>query len=69
MFFAENAVDHSLIAYEAAVNRGLRLVPDGATALAEDYARMVEDGLLLEGAEDFETLMAECALLEERANA
>jgi hypothetical protein len=30
---------------------------------------MVEDGLLLEGAEDFETLMAECAKLEARANA
>lgn len=71
MFFAEKAADQSLIDYGAAVNRGLRLVPGGAaaTALAEDYARMVEDGLLLEGAEDFDTLMAECAELEARANA
>lgn len=71
MFFAEKAADRSPIDYGAAVNGALRLVPGGsaATALAEDYARMVEDGLLLEGAEDFETLMAECAKLEARANA
>jgi len=71
LFFAEKAADQSAIDYGAAVNRGLRLVPKGvaAKALAEDYARMVDDGLLLEGAEDFDTLMAECAGLEKRANA
>ena len=43
------------IDYAAAVNGGLRLVPagDGPKALEEDYARMVEDGLLLEDAEPF----------------
>jgi hypothetical protein len=70
MFFSEKAADHSTIDYAAAVTGGLQLVPggDGAKALAEDYARMVEDGLLLEGAEPFETLMARCAHIAARAN-
>jgi hypothetical protein len=50
MFFAEKAADRSQIEYAAAVDGGLQLVPigDGAKALAEDYTRMVDDGLLLE---------------------
>ena len=38
------------------------------TALAMDYARMVEDGLLLEDAEPFEALIERCADIAERAN-
>ena len=70
MFFAERAADRSPIDYAVAVCGGLRLVPDGDAlkALEEDYARMVEDGLLLEDAEPFETLMARCADIAERAN-
>lgn len=70
MFFAEKAADRSVIDYTAAVNGDLQLVPvgDGAKALAEDYARMVVDGLLLEEAEAFETLMMRCADIAERAN-
>lgn len=70
MFFAEKAVDRTQIDYAAAVNGGLQLVPAGeaAAALAEDYARMVDDGLLLEEAEPFETLMERCADLADRAN-
>jgi len=70
MFFAEKAADRSAIDYAAAVNGGLRLVPagDGAEALKEDYARMVEDGLLLEDAEPFDALMAHCADIAARAN-
>ncbi len=70
MFFAEKAADRSAIDYTAAVNGGLQLVPagDGAKALAEDYARMVEDGLLLEDAEPFDTLTARCADIAARAN-
>jgi hypothetical protein len=37
-------------------------------ALDEDYARMVEDGLLLEDAELFEVVMARCADIAARAN-
>ncbi len=70
MFFAERAADRSLIDYAVAVSGGLSLVPSGDAlkALEEDYARMVEDGLLLEDAEPFETLMARCADIAERAN-
>jgi hypothetical protein len=70
MFFAEKVADRSQIDYASAVNGGLQLVPvgDGAKALAEDYARMVDDGLLLEEAEAFETLMERCADIAARAN-
>lgn len=70
MFFAEKAADRTPIDYGAAVNKGLRLVPtgDGLKALEEDYARMVDDGLLLEDAEPFEALMECCAGIAIRAN-
>ncbi|MDR3488995.1 MAG: nucleotidyl transferase AbiEii/AbiGii toxin family protein [Bradyrhizobium sp.] len=70
MFFAEKAADRSQIEYASAVDGGLQLVPvgDGAKALAEDYARMVDDGLLLEEAEPFDTLMERCADIAARAN-
>ena len=70
MFFSEKATDRTPIDYGAAVNGGLRLVPggDGAKALEDDYARMVEDGLLQGDAEAFGALMARCAGIEARAN-
>ena len=70
MFFAEKAVDGAAIDYEAAVSGNLQLAPNGEarTALAMDYARMVEDGLLLEDAEPFEALIERCADIAERAN-
>jgi len=70
MFFPEKAADRSPIDYVAAVSGGLRLVPagDALKALEEDYARMVDDGLLLEDAEPFEALMARCADIAARAN-
>jgi hypothetical protein len=70
MFFTEKAPDRTSIDYAAAVNGGLRLVPagDGLKALEKDYARMVDDGLLLEDAEPFDTLMARCADIATRAN-
>jgi hypothetical protein len=70
MFFAERATDRTPIDYAAAVNDRLQLVPvgDGAKALEEDYARMVEDGLLFDDAEPFKALMARCADIAERAN-
>jgi hypothetical protein len=43
-------------------------IGDALKALEEDYARMVEDGLLLEDAEPFEALMARCADIAARAN-
>lgn len=71
MFFIEKAVDGSLIDYAEAVGGRLRLVPDGAArgTLAQDYARMVEDGLLLDAAEPFGALMERCRELQDGANA
>lgn len=71
MFFAEKAADRSPIDYASAGNGGLQLVPagDGAKALADDHARMVDDGLLLDEAEPFETPTECCADVTSRANA
>jgi hypothetical protein len=44
------------------------LVGDAAKALEEDYARMVEDGLLFEDAEPSRSLMARSADVARRAN-
>lgn len=70
MFFAEKAADRTPIDYAAAIKGGLQLVPvgDGEKSLKEDYARMVEDGLLFDDAEPFEALMARCADIATRAN-
>lgn len=71
MFFAERDATREPIDYKAAVDGGLVLVPDGRAreALADDYRRMIEDGLLLDGAEDFDFLMARCAEVTARVNA
>ena len=70
MFFAERAADGAPVDYDAAVNGLLQLVPGGEarTALASDYAHMVEDGLLLEDAEPFEVLIERCADIVDRVN-
>lgn len=70
MFFVEKAADGEVIDYVAAVGGKLILAPSGEAreALATDYARMVEDGLLLEDAEPFEKLIERCADIAERAN-
>lgn len=70
MFFAENSAEGERIDYEVAIRGGLRLVPDGAAlaSLERDYDAMIADGLLLETAETFETLMTHCKAIEERAN-
>lgn len=70
MFFAEKAADGEAIDYDDAIGGKLQLAPAGEAraALATDYARMVDDGLLLEDAEPFEALIERCAELAERAN-
>ncbi len=70
MFFVEKAANRSPVDYAAAVGGGLQLAPGGAAlrALEYDYGRMVEDGLLLDDAESFETLMTRCIDLAARAN-
>ncbi len=70
MFFAENDARGDRIDYEAAVSSGLQLVPSGAAhaVLADDYARMLADGMLLDENEPFDALMERCAAIEARAN-
>ena len=49
---------------------GLQLVPCGAAhrVLADDYERMLADGMLLDESEPFDALMERCAAIEIRAN-
>ena len=70
VFFRERDASGNRIDYEAAVTGGLRLVPagDSLAALADDYARMVEDRLLIEEAEPFDVLMESCRAIEKEAN-
>ena len=70
VFFAEKDARGGSIDYEAAVSGGLQLVPSGAAhaVLADDYARMLADGMLLDENESFDVLMERCAMVEARAN-
>ena len=70
MFFPEKDAAGDRIDYEAAVAGGLQLVPTGSAleVLADDYARMVADGMLLGTDESFERLIERCAGIEARAN-
>lgn len=70
MFFSETDARGQQIDYEAAVSGGLQLVPAGGAyeVLADDYERMVADGMLLNEDERFDALMERCAVIEARAN-
>lgn len=71
IFFAESMPDGAPIDYRAAVTGALDLAPsvDARKTLAEDHERMVEDGLLLDGAEPFDALMQRCQALALKVNA
>ena len=70
IFFAESAPDGNPIDYREAVNGHLELVPKGDArhTLADDYIRMVDDGLLLDDAEDFDALLSHCQAIQNKAN-
>jgi hypothetical protein len=71
MFFAERDASGAPIDYRSAVGGHLQLAPEGGArdVLAQDYARMLDDGLLLDEGEPFDALMARCADIAARANA
>lgn len=71
VFFAEKNTQGDVIDYHLAVSGGLQLVPDdGAlTKLATDYQHMVDDGLFLDDAEPFESLLERCKTIQQKANA
>lgn len=70
-FFRERDGGGASIDYAVAVSGGLRLVPDGdrLTLLADDYQRMVADGLLFSTPPPFSSLIALCLDLQNRAHA
>ena len=70
IFFVENDAHAKRIDYQAAVSGSLQLIPSGAAyaVLADDYARMLADGMLLDEDEPFDSLMEHCASIETRAN-
>lgn len=70
IFFSEKDAAGDRIDYGAAVSGGLQLVPTGSAlkVLADDYGRMVADGMLFGTDESFERLIERCAGIETRAN-
>jgi len=70
MFFTERDANGIKIDYFKAVTGGLRLLPDGAclAALENDYAAMLEDGLLAEDQPAFSTVLGSCQRIEETVN-
>ena len=70
IFFGAKDAAGSWIDFEAAVSGALQLVPDGQAhnALADDYNRMLSDGMLLDDKERFDTVMERCADIQDRAN-
>jgi hypothetical protein len=69
-FFIEKNSLGEIIDYAAAVQGKLRIIPEGAArqSLAEDYAAMQEDGILMGDALSFAALMRACAEIENRLN-
>ncbi|WP_137921818.1 nucleotidyl transferase AbiEii/AbiGii toxin family protein [Hydrogenophaga sp. 2FB] len=69
-FFSEKDVAGKVIDYFAAVEGGLQIVPDGAVreALATDYAKMLEDQVMVGDALPFDELMKVCAEVAQQAN-
>ena len=70
MFLTENDTRGERIDYECAVTGGLQLLPSGTahSVLADDYAKTLADGMLLDENEPFDALMERCAAIEARAN-
>jgi hypothetical protein len=71
MFFSEKTADGAKVNYSAATAGHLQLVPSGEAliVLADDYRRMVEDGLFATSPEPFDVLMDRCGEIALRANA
>lgn len=69
-FFIEKDADGTTIDYARAVSGHLKLVPDGAAlaALSDDYAKMIEDNIMLGQPTPFDQLMQVCREIETLAN-
>ncbi len=71
IFFPEKDAAGNRIDYDVAVAGGLQLIPAGPAldVLADDYGRMLADGMLPDTDEPFEHLLEQCSEIEARANA
>ena len=71
VFFGEKDGRGDVIDYHLAVSGGLQLVPgdEALVKLAADYQHMVDDGLFLDDAEPFESLLERCKNIQQKANA
>lgn len=69
-FFIEKDADNHVIDYRSAATGHLNIVPEGdaRTALAEDYAAMVADAVMVGDALSFNELLDACADLEAKVN-
>lgn len=69
-FFSEKDASGQVIDYLPATTGHLKIVPDGEakTALAKDYAAMLEDAVMVGNALSFDDLLEACAELETRVN-
>jgi Nucleotidyl transferase AbiEii toxin, Type IV TA system len=70
MFFKEKSSEGSFVDYRSAVGGGLRLLPQGDAldALRRDYQEMISEGLLLEDAPSFNTIISHCDAIQKQAN-
>ena len=70
-FFIEKDAGGEVIDYACAVEGKLQIVPEGAAreSLAADYAKMLEDEVMVANALPFDQLMHACAEVAARANA
>ncbi|EQD43463.1 protein containing DUF1814 [mine drainage metagenome] len=69
-FFIEKDADGKVIDYMPATTGHLKIVPEGQarTALAEDYAAMLADEVMVGDAISFDELLEACADLEAKVN-
>jgi hypothetical protein len=70
-FFSEKDAGGEVIDYATAVEGALQIVPEGAArkALASDYAKMLEDEVMVSNALPFDELMQACTEVAAHANA
>lgn len=70
MFFAVKDGNGGKVDYFQAISGELRLIPKGPPldALEQDYAAMLEDGLLAFEQPSFEAVMANCAAIQNQIN-
>lgn len=69
-FFVEKDTDGGVIDYTLATAGHLKIVPEGAAreALADDYANMLADAVMVGDALPFDQLMQACGDIEKKAN-